>query len=168
MIRLLITLSPFWVTILDVIGWTVISLAVGFYFFKKPDTRFSQDDWLTKERRFERKGDFYRKTLKIEAWKGYLPDGSKITKSGFRKKHLLNSRSDYLQKFVIESRRAEWTHFVALFAIPFFLVFNTGLDELIVVVYGIVFNVPCALTQRYNRIRLLRVLRHREREGMRQ
>ncbi len=154
-------ISPFWVTILDFVVWFVISMGVGYYYYSRPDNRFIEDDWLTSMRSWERNGEFYQKTLRIMIWKKYLPDGSRLTRKGFQKKHLQVTTTDYLQKFILESRRAEWTHFVSLLFTPLFIIWNTFPDMLAVIVYAVLFNIPCLLTQRFNRIRLSRVVAKR-------
>lgn len=158
---MIFTLYPGWVTVVDVLAWFCISLGVGYYFHVRPAVHFEREDWLTRERGWEKSGQLYRQTFHIMKWKGFLPDGSRLSKRGFRKKHLSERSTEYFQTFILESRRAEWTHFVALWFVPVFLIWNTGLDELFVGVYAVMFNVPCMMAQRYNRMRFRRILQRR-------
>lgn len=156
-------LSSIWVLILDFAAWFAISIGVSYSFYRIADVKFTQDDWLTKPRAFERTNALYKKTFFIMRWKSLLPDGSGILRKGFQKKRLLSNEESYLNQFVLESRRAEWTHVVSILFIPLFLLWNTWIDEAIITLYGLVVNVPCILAQRYNRFRLTRVIARMQR-----
>ena len=56
----------------------------------------------------------------------------------------------HLERFVVETRRAEATHWLVLAAGPFFVLWNPWGLALVMVAYAVVANVPCLLIQRYN------------------
>ena len=100
----------------------------------------------------------YERVLRIKRWKRLLPEAGDLFRGGFSKRRMLRHDRDYLERFVVETRRAELTHWLIMGAVPFFFLWNPWWLALAMLGYGIVANVPCLLTQRYNRARLLRML----------
>ncbi|KWW11265.1 hypothetical protein AS888_01650 [Peribacillus simplex] len=88
--------------------------------------------------------------LKGEKWKNYIPDGSKIIKRGFEKKQLQGTDTISLTKVMLETKRAESTHWFSIFPAGFFFVWNPVWAGWIMVVYTISFNIPIIIVQRYN------------------
>jgi glycosyl-4,4'-diaponeurosporenoate acyltransferase len=64
-----------------------------------------------------------------------------------------------LERFAAETRRAELAHWLILAASPWFSCGTRGGWGWRWVGYGIVANVPCIAIQRYNRARVLRMIR---------
>ncbi|MFQ6539684.1 MULTISPECIES: hypothetical protein [Aphanothece] len=114
----------------------------------RPRGRCSRQERL---RRFEQQ-------LAIRAWKGWLPDAGGALPGGIPKARLVGRDRDGLERLVVETRRAELVH-LALW--PFWLVTALWLPPLGVVinlVFATLFNLPCIALQRYNRLRLERLL----------
>ncbi|MFU8795930.1 MAG: glycosyl-4,4'-diaponeurosporenoate acyltransferase, partial [Dehalococcoidia bacterium] len=88
-----------------------------------------------------------------------LPDGAAVFKGGFRKKRLGKTDAAYVERFIRETCRAELTHWAIILLSSIFFIWNQWWVGMIMVAYGIVTNVPCIVTQRYNRIRLRRMYR---------
>ena len=154
---MIIHLPSLWAGVIDFITWLLIHVFVSLSISKMRPDSFNPDSWLYKERRWENNGRFYNKFFMIKKWKGFLPDGAAVSKSGFRKKRLGNNDAAYIRRFILETCRAELTHWVIfVFAIVFFI-WNDWWIGLIMIGYAIVVNIPCVITQRYNRIRLRRV-----------
>jgi len=150
-------LPSLWTVITDFLAWLLIHVFVSLPIAKMRLDSFNPDSWLYKERRWENRGRFYDTFFRIKRWKGFLPDGAAVSKSGFRKKRLGNNDAAYIRRFILETCRAELTHWVIfVFAIVFF-VWNDWWIGLIMIAYATVVNIPCVITQRYNRIRLRRV-----------
>ena len=108
--------------------------------------------------RWEKNGHIYQKLFKVRRWKRYLPDGAAVIRGGFRKNKMADFSGANLEKFLIESCRAELTH---LFAVPPFVLF--GLFEppkvvILMLVYALLVNMPCVIAQRYNRPRVQKLL----------
>ena len=81
------------------------------------------------------------------------------SRTGFFSKRSVRTRDRaVLEQFVIETRRAEWTHWTIMMITPVFLVWNWWWVELLMIAYALTANLPCLLVQRYNRARLLRLL----------
>ena len=60
--------------------------------------------------------------------------------------------------FLQETCRAELTHWVILLFGPFFFLWNPLWVGFLMIAYAIIENLPLVMAQRYNRIRLLRLL----------
>jgi glycosyl-4,4'-diaponeurosporenoate acyltransferase len=92
-----------------------------------------------------------------------LPEAGSFFPGGFPKRTLGDRGSPHLERFVVETRRAELTHWVVLAAGPVFFLWNPWWLAVVMVVYALVANLPCIFVQRYNRARLERVLAYRAR-----
>lgn len=114
---------------------------------------------MFKEKNWEENGRFYTKILHIKKWKDSLPQH--VGKNGFSKKHLVKTSQlsiEYIQEFIFETCRAEWNHLMCcLYSIIAFLInpLNYAITFSFV---SIITNVPFILIQRYNRIRLKKLL----------
>ena len=89
----------------------------------------------------------------------FLPDGGGLWKKrGYKKRHLEDLSEENLERFLLESCRAELTHWLVIslfWVFGFFLPASaTGL-MLIIALLG---NLPCIIPQRYNRPRVLKLL----------
>lgn len=138
--------------------WLFVHLLASWTGYRMSDRYFREDNWLYRSRTFELTGHLYEK-LGIRKWKQRLPEGDALVKDGFRKKYLPGGKLtiDYIQRFCIESRRAEWVHWLAFLPGPlFFFSGNVPLGTAMTV-YALLANLPCIMAQRYNRIRLTRV-----------
>lgn len=154
-----------WTVVLDVALWAIISTATGYLAHRTSAARFATDSVLTRLRPFERDGRWYEDHLAIKRWKSRLPEAGALFPDGFSKRHLHADTAADLERFIVETRRAEITHWVLLAAGPFFFLWNPWGLGIVMVTYAVVANVPCLLIQRYNRARLGRVvaLAHRRR-----
>jgi len=142
----------------NVLGWPLIHLAFARLFISLPDFHFAQDSWLTRSRRFEQDGRFYRRVLAVQRWKDLLPDGAPWL--GGRSKKRLGSRSyAYLNLFAMETRRAEAAHWCMLLCTPVFYLWNPAWACVVMTLYGLAANLPCIIAQRANRVRIARILR---------
>lgn len=148
----------FYIIVSYFILWIVFMVSPAYICFKLPKSYFNPNSLLFKEKNFEKHGDFYEKVFLVHKWKWILPDGAAIWKNGFRKKHLKNISSEYLNEFIIESCKAEATHLPPMFLALLFALYNPPNVVLIMVIFGVITNLPCIITQRYNRIRIHKLL----------
>ena len=119
------------------------------------------------ERSFERDGRFYERRLRIRAWKDRLPEAGAYFRGGFAKDSLTDRSSANLQRFVAETRRAEYVHWTNVVAGPVFLLFLPLWGGLVMVAFALTVHMPFVAIQRYNRIRLQRTLDARARREAR-
>lgn len=142
-----------WVVALNLAGWPVIQLGLAWAFTRMPVAWFSPCGGLR-----ERDQQFYERALRIKRWKDRLPDAARWFGGGFAKGTLATSNPDYLRRFISETWRGELCHWVALAFTPVFFLWNPWWADLIMVGYVLLANLPCILVQRYNRLRLRRLL----------
>jgi len=145
--------------LIDVIAWFVIHMCVSYIMSRQPLTSFNNNSWLYRKRKWERNGRFYEKFFRLKSWKRRLPDGAAIFKNGFEKKHLKGTNKDYFDSFIRETCRAELTHWIVFLFGPLFLIWNLWWVGIVMILYATIANIPCVITQRYNRIRLQRIVR---------
>ena len=159
----LVPLSDGWAALVGGVMWAVLGTATGYVMHRLPVGRFDHDNVLTRLRPREADGRVYERRLAIRRWKRWLPEGGDVFEGGFNKSTLGRRDSSNLQRFVAETRRAEMTHWVTMFYGPLFWLWSSWWMGGVMVAFGVVANVPCLVTQRYNRARLLRVLGRRDR-----
>ena len=149
---------PTAVTIMiDIAAWFIIHMGVSYIMARQPLTLFDPGSWLYRKRRWERNGKLYDKLFRLKSWKKRLPDGAAIFRNGFEKKRLKETSRDYLDAFIGETCRAELTHWTVFLFAPVFFIWNLWWVSLVMILYAAIANMPCIITQRYNRIRLQRI-----------
>jgi glycosyl-4,4'-diaponeurosporenoate acyltransferase len=140
----------------NVLGWPAIQMAVSAWITRRPAERFDPRAPLYRARRWEGEGRFYEACFLVRRWKGILPDGAALFRGGFRKSRLARRDPAYLERFARETCRAELVHWISLAFAPIFIFWNPAWAIAVLMVFGVIANVPCIATQRYNRLRLAR------------
>jgi glycosyl-4,4'-diaponeurosporenoate acyltransferase len=92
-----------------------------------------------------------------------IPEAGTFFADGFSKRRVVTRDPAYLERFLIETRRAELAHWLVMVIAAVFVLWNPWWMVMIMVAYAFVANIPCLLVQRYNRARLLRVLARQKR-----
>jgi glycosyl-4,4'-diaponeurosporenoate acyltransferase len=151
-------LSSLNMLLIDFLAWLVINLSVAGIISKLQPEDFSPKNWLFMERKWEKKSKLYESIFNIKKWKRWLPDGAEVSHKAFKKKHLQNADSAYIRIFILETCRAEILHWIVFLFGFIFFIWNPWYVGIIMIVYASITNLPCVLTQRYNRIRLKRLL----------
>jgi glycosyl-4,4'-diaponeurosporenoate acyltransferase len=150
----LIELPTAWVIALNVTGWPVIQVGLARAFTRMPATWFSPPDSYG----WEQGGRLYQRVFAIRKWKAWLPDAARWLEGGFAKGVLTATDADYLRRFIRETWRGELCHWFALACAPMFFLWSPLWADLVMVIYAMAANMPCILAQRYNRLRLQRLL----------
>ena len=143
----------------DVAAWAAVHTATGYLVHRLPARVFDRETFLSRPRRIEAGGALYVRVLRIKRWKRWLPEAGALFAGGFDKKHLSGRDPTYLATYVRETRRAELGHVLAAAAAPLFFLWNPWYVGIVMLVYAVVANGPCVAAQRYNRLRMLRILR---------
>jgi glycosyl-4,4'-diaponeurosporenoate acyltransferase len=151
---MLIELPAVWIVVLNVAGWPILQVALAWSFTRMPATWFAS----VPAQAWEDGGRFYERIIAIRSWKRLLPDAARWFAGGFGKGTLASADPEYLQRFLRETRRGEMCHWTAIFCAPSFFLWNPWWGDLIIVAYALAANLPCILTQRYNRARMSRLL----------
>jgi len=160
----LIYLGTCWTIVIDIIAWFIIHMGVVLIIVRIPAGRFDPGSFLFRLRNWENGGALYNKIFRIKKWKGRAPDGAALSKNkGFPKRRLKSQDESYLKLFLLETCRAELTHWIIIgFALPFFL-WNRFHVGLIMILYALLENLPLIMVQRYNRNRLVGVIEKKKR-----
>lgn len=156
----LIDLSRPALVVADVVAWGSISALAGYLAHRRPATRLARDGPVTRLRGWEVGGQVYERRLRVTRWKDRLPEAGGLFAGGFSKRSV--RRAD-LDRYLVETRRAELTHWWILATVPLFALWNPWWLWLAMLAYGVVANLPCIVIQRYNRGRVLRILARRAR-----
>jgi len=142
--------------------WPVFQVAAALLALKMNDAHFSHQSFLYRCRKWEKNGSVYQKLFKVRAWKKFLPDGGAVIKGGYRKRYLSTLSNENLEKFLVESCRAEFGHLLAMLPFWVFGLFAPPGVILWMLLYALVMNAPCIIVQRYNRPRVAGLLRNQE------
>ncbi|WP_100372078.1 glycosyl-4,4'-diaponeurosporenoate acyltransferase [Bacillus sp. FJAT-45037] len=151
-------MSPFFVNTLALLVIQLTIVLLSSLFSKRVIEHFN---WIFQLQEWEKNGQIYD-ALSIKAWKTKLPDGGGWTKRGIKKNKLNVRVQEDLQRFILETKRAELSHLLQIAPAPIFFTFNDTLSGTIIVLYALCFNLPFILIQRYNRGRLVAILKRKE------
>lgn len=141
------------IVLLNCLGIPAIHLAIAWFCEQLKDERFIRplpDSILTASK-------LYEKLFLIRHWKHLLPDGAPWF-NGFPKKKLQSTEPAYLRKFILETRRGEFSHWIQWIAITSFIAWNPFPANLIIILYAAASNLPCLINLRHTRQRLIPVL----------
>ena len=152
-------LSLWWTIFFDILAWLVIHLGVSYAMTQLPLKVFQVNQWLYRKRPWEKEGKIYENIFRVKQWKGLLPEGAALFKKGFRKKSLRGKNQVYLEEFLKETCRAELTHWITICFAPVFFLWNPFGAGVFMIFYAVAANLPCIIAQRYNRLRLSRIIR---------
>lgn len=158
----LIELPLFWVILLDALAWGVFHISISLYTVRIPTRWFIRHERLFRTFRFERNGDLWQQLFHVKKWKQLIPDGTMFIRHGYNKKSLHGNDITSLDEFIVESRRAEWTHWISIVPAALFFLWNPLWAGWINVAYAILFNGPIIIAQRYNRPRLERLVTRKQ------
>ncbi len=101
------------------IVWPILQVSAALLCTRLPDRCFDYAAWFYRAHRWENDGELYEQWLRVRRWKKYLPDGGSLVKGGFEKKKLVSFSKDNLDKYLLESCRAEMIHWLAI--LPFWV-----------------------------------------------
>lgn len=121
-----------------------------------PDRCFAPGQWIFRTQAWERDGDFYRDVLRIDRWKDKVPAVDSL--NNFSKRQLTGAHADYLQRFVLETCRAESNHLRSVLSVIPLRLWTPPDLWLLCFLLALLGNLPFVLIQRYNRPRLQRTL----------
>lgn len=114
------------------------------------------NEWLFTERKWEHGGKTYQNVFKVKYWKSHLPELHDFVQSIFCKKHIPQFNGDYLQKFLAESCRSEFTHWAIISSTLLFFLWYENANYIFY--FSILLNIPYIIVQRYNRPRIVRMI----------
>jgi len=154
----LIEFPMVWTIIIDSFAWAFFQISISFFTLSLPERYFQKQTFIYPAGKWGNEGQFWQTHFDIKNWAKIIPDGTRILKEGFYKKNLQQKEANYLETFILETKRAELTHWLSILPSVLFFLWNPVWLGWIMVIYALLFNVPIILVQRYNRPRLERVL----------
>ena len=140
------------------LGWLLWSLLMGALANLLPTPLLTREPWLLQPRPWGESLQSYEGRLAIRHWKPWLPDAGNALPRGVAKASLVGRNRRDLERLLLETRRAELVHLsLWMFWIitPLWL---PPMGVLINLLFATMFNLPCLWVQRYNRLRLQRLL----------
>jgi glycosyl-4,4'-diaponeurosporenoate acyltransferase len=151
--------------------WIAFHVGAGYLAHRLPARLLAQLPATSGSYGWERAGRIYWR-LGIRAWKDRLPEAGDFFPGGFSKRRLTSNEVGYFERFVLETIRAECSHWLTWALSLTFFAWNPWPVGILMVLYGAASNAPCILVQRYNRARLLRLVQtsgrrpHRDRAAL--
>ena len=138
-------------------AWMLFGLVVGWLAVRTPDRRLGPGP-ITRLRPWERSLVPYR-IIGIRHWKDLLPEAGDFFRGGVSKRHLPDGSVGTLQRFVVETRRAERVHWSLVVVAPTFFIWTPAGFAVPNLFIALAANLPFVAIQRYNRVRLERAIR---------
>ena len=140
---------------------SVMVLVIGLIL---PRRWFNPDNRLFAERKWENGGRVYNK-LHISKWKSKLPDMSRYITSMIAKRLQGKETTDDIKKLIAETCVAEAAHIILiLLSLGMIVIWKSPGGVICCLCYA-AGNVPYIIIQRYNRPRLVRMMKRLESRG---
>ncbi|WP_432353272.1 glycosyl-4,4'-diaponeurosporenoate acyltransferase [Sporosarcina sp. A2] len=158
----IVELPLIWIIVVDAIAWAFFHIAISLLTVRIPFQWFIRNKHLFESFHFERQGNLWQRLFRVKSWKQLIPDGTMVIRKGYTKKSLHGNDMSSLEEFVVESRRAELTHWLSIAPVALFFLWNPVWASLLNVAYAVLFNVPIVIAQRYNRPRLERLIARKQ------
>ena len=150
---MIVRLRPTTTVLANAAAWALIHAATGYAVHRLPVARLRRDGPVLRLRPWEQGGRVYER-VRIKRWKDRVPEAGALFAGGISKRTIGGD----LPRFVVETRRAERAHWLALACGPIAFVWNPPVPGLLMLGYGVAANAPCIAIQRYNRARAVRAL----------
>ena len=150
--------------IYDAVYGAICSLTVLIIGLLLPRRWFSTNSALFAERKWENGGKVYNR-LHINKWKSKLPDMSRYIKGMIAKRLRGSESADDIRRLIAETCVAEAAH-LALIVLSLGMIWVwQDIGGVICCVCYAAGNVPYIIIQRYNRPRLVRMMKRMESRG---
>ncbi|MGE6752542.1 hypothetical protein ACQKFO_03790 [Rossellomorea sp. NPDC071047] len=145
------------IILLNIFAWVSIHFVISFMTSRLTTKQLQSLSPLFHPLEMEAGGGIFR-FLKIKKWKKYIPDAGRWFRGGINKNEIGLTSQQGRITFLLELNRAELSHWLQMIPAPFFFILNNGIESGIMFLYGILFNLPLILVQRYNRIRIIKIM----------
>lgn len=145
--------DPTAVIVISILAWALIGVSTGWFMHRVDLAQLTHDSNVSRLRPWETRS-FYRDRLKISRWKDRLPEAGGFFEGGFVKRRISDRSSDHVARWLAETRRAEYTHWLNVAAGPLFLTLFPLGPAMVNVGFAVLAHLPFVAIQRYNRLRL--------------
>lgn len=138
--------------------WIFWFYFIGYVASILPEKFLKKDFFFTHILFFEENPNWFKRYLLINKWKDKMPELGGFFKKGFQKRSVANGEIAQLELFIKETRRAEIAHWLMTAGWILTTLFNPMWAVIFNIIFAHVVNFPCLIIQRYNRVRLIKVL----------
>jgi glycosyl-4,4'-diaponeurosporenoate acyltransferase len=149
---------------LSSVTWFLASFAIGCVAVRWPASVLEPGP-VTRLRGWERSGATWQRRLRVRRWKDAVPEAGDLFSGGRSKRHIGGRSTPELEAYRRETVRAERVHWLILATTPVHAVWCRPLVFAFMAAFGVLFNAPSIVIQRYNRGRLDGVLARRARRA---
>ena len=139
----------------------ISSIIVTLISTKLPDRYYNYRNWIYKERKLEKNVEFYQQMFKVKRWKKHMPEIADFINSVFSKKSIKEFDNAYIEKYLLESCRAEFAHWCIIFSSVMFLFYAGTAAFIYMFLISVLIDVPFIIIQRYNRPRILHIMKRK-------
>ncbi len=140
--------------LLDLMIWIVIHLSIGFWSSRIPVSWFNPEGSLYRTYPWEGEGTVYQRLFRVRSWKRFLPFGGHLYPNTFSLQSLTAFDIAYLERWLKESCRSEFCHWMMILPGFSFFFWNNVQLAWWMVIYAVVNNFFPIVVQRYNRPRM--------------
>jgi len=147
-------LDPAPTLIVDIVTWLIFHLGIGYWCSQMPLERFNPDRRFYQSFHWEKGGKVYQELFRVRAWKRFIPQGSKLYRGAFSLQELPCMDLPYLERWLKESIRAEFCHWMMMVPSLFFFLWNNPVMGWVMVAYAVFSNFFPIVAQRFNRPRI--------------
>jgi len=151
-----IELPNIWIAVINTLGIPAAHLIIAWLSTRLPQKLFRKSREETSNQRPLQQFVLERIFL-VRKWKNRLPDAAPMF-GGFPKASLASKDPRYLQEFIAETRRGEFSHWLQMLVIPIFILWTPWPGNLIILVWSVISNLPCLLNLRHIRQRMRNLL----------
>ncbi|MDT9024386.1 MULTISPECIES: glycosyl-4,4'-diaponeurosporenoate acyltransferase CrtO family protein [Rossellomorea] len=145
------------IILVNIFAWVSIHFVISFLTSRLTNKQLQRLSPLFHPLEMEAGGGIFE-FLKIKKWKEYIPDAGRWFRGGVNKNEIGLTSHQGRITFLYELTRAELSHWLQMIPAPFFFILNNGVESWIMFLYGISFNLPLILVQRYNRMRIVKII----------
>ena len=138
------------------LAWSAFHLGAGYVAYRLSARTLARLPVVSASYAWERGGRLYE-PLGIRAWKDRLPEAGDFFQGGISKRDLGGRDAAHLERFALETSRAEYGHWLTWALSVSFFAWTPWPIGVFMVVFGGLVNLPFIMVQRYNRARLRRL-----------
>ncbi|MBW6462966.1 MAG: hypothetical protein K0B84_02095 [Firmicutes bacterium] len=151
-----------WTIVLFALLWFLLHLTASAVSHRIDEKYLSVEKALFKTRTWEKEGQLYDRLLRAKKWKKFLPEiylfKQGVLKEILSKKEPGTKKKELLEQYLLESCRAELSHWLAITPFWIFGFFAPPPVIPYMLLYALAANIPCIIIQRYNRPRITKLL----------
>lgn len=162
MVAVIFHVADPWAVALSATTWLGISVLVGWRAARWSPGRLECPGPVTRLRSWERDGSWWQEHFRVSHWKDRLPEAGAFF-GGASKRKLRSRRSIDLARFKGEALRAERVHWLILASTPVHLIWCRPVVAAGMILFGVGFNAPFIVVQRFNRGRIHKLIARRSR-----